>query len=98
MAKGYWIVHVDIIDPEKFKVYASATPVALKKYGAQFLARAGQYENPEGATKTRNSIIEFPSYQAAIDCYYSEEYQAAAKLRLSAVTIDVVIVEGVDAS
>lgn len=96
MPKGYWIVHVDITDHEQFKKYVSANTGVLKKYGARFLARAGQYTVPEGTTRTRNTIVEFPSYQAALDCWNSPEYQAALKLRLSASAIDLVIVEGYD--
>ena len=96
MAKGYWIVRVDITDQEQFKKYASATADALKRYGARFLARAGRYSVPEGTTRTRNTIVEFPSYHAALDCWNSPEYQAARELRLSASAIDLVIVEGYD--
>ena len=94
MLKGYWIVRVDITDQEQFKKYAVANADALKKYGARFLARAGQYTVPEGTTRTRNTIVEFPSYQAALDCWHSPEYQAALKHRLLASAIDLVIVEG----
>lgn len=96
MPKGYWIVRVDITDQEEFKKYAVANSDALKKYGARFLARAGQYTVPEGTTRTRNTIVEFPSYQAALDCWHSPEYQAALKFRLLASEIDLVIVEGYD--
>lgn len=96
MPKGYWIVHVDITDQEQFKKYAVANTEAFKKYGARFLARAGQYSVPEGTTRTRNTIVEFPSYQAALDCWNSTEYQAALEIRLSASAIDLVIVEGYD--
>ncbi|MBZ0091260.1 MAG: DUF1330 domain-containing protein [Sulfuricellaceae bacterium] len=96
MSKGYWIVRVDVTDQEQFKAYAAANTEALKKYGARFLARAGQFSTPEGTTRTRNTIVEFPSYQAALDCWNSPEYQAAVKLRLPASTIDLVIVEGYD--
>lgn len=96
MPKGYWIVRIDVTDPEPFKAYAAANADALKKYGARFLARAGQYEVPEGTTRTRNTIVEFPSYQAALDCWHSPEYQAALKFRLPASVIDLVIVEGYD--
>lgn len=96
MAKGYWIIHVDITDPEQFKAYAAATPGPLKKFGARFLARGGQFENPEGSTKARNTIVEFPTYQAALDCYHSEEYQEAMKLRTPASTMDLIIIEGFD--
>lgn len=96
MPKGYWIVRVDVTDPEQFKVYAAANAVAFEKHGARFLARAGRYEVPEGTTRSRNTIVEFPSYQAALDCWKSPEYQEALKLRLSASVIDLVIVEGYD--
>jgi len=94
MPKGYWIVRVDITDQEKYKEYVAANADPLKKYGARFLVRAGRFENPEGTTRMRNIVIEFPSYQAALDCWNSPEYQAAIKLRLSVSTIDLVIIEG----
>ncbi len=96
MPKGYWIIHIDVTDPEQFKTYATAAPAALKKYGARFLVRAGAYTVPEGTTRARNTVVEFPSYQAALDCWNSPEYQAALQLRLPASTIDLVIVEGYD--
>jgi len=94
MPKGYWIVHVDITDQEQFSKYVEANAEALKKYGAKFLARAGKYTVPEGVSRSRNTIVEFPSYQAALDCWNSPEYQAALRFRLAASEIDLVIVEG----
>lgn len=96
MAKGYWMVHVDVSDLEVFKHYAAATPPVLAKFGARFLARAGKHESAEGAGRSRNTIIEFPSYQAALDCYHSEEYQALRRLRQDAGHMDIVVVEGYD--
>jgi len=98
MPKGYWIVHVDVSDMDKFKNYVAANAGAMEKYGAKFLARAGQYTAVEGTTRSRNTIVEFPSYQAALDCWHSPEYQAALQQRTSAADIDLVIVEGVDAA
>ncbi len=98
MAKAYWIVRVDVTDPEQFERYAAATSDILKRYNGRFLARAGRYSVPEGATRVRNTIVEFPSYQAALDCWHSAEYQAARMLRLPAAEIDLVIVEGYDAA
>ena len=94
MPKGYWIVHVDVTDMEQFKAYMAANAGALKKYGARFLARAGRFENPEGNSRSRNTVIEFPTYEAALECWKSPEYQQAIKLRQPASTMDLVIVEG----
>ena len=81
MAKGYWIVRVDIRDVERYKEYIAANAEPLGKYGARFLVRAGRFENPEGGSRTRNAVIEFPSYQAAVDCWHSPEYQKVLKIR-----------------
>ena len=94
MSKGYWIVRVDIADPEKYKAYVAANAEPLRKHGARFLVRAGAFENPEGASRTRNAVIEFPTYRAALDCWKSPEYQQAMKLRQPVSTIDLIIIEG----
>ena len=77
MAKGYWIARVDVRDAERYKDYVAAATPAFEKYGATFLARGGEYERLEGQVRARNVVIEFPSLQAAHDCYHSPEYQIA---------------------
>lgn len=94
MPKGYWIVRVDIADPERYKDYIAANAKPFAQYGARFLARAGRLENPEGSARARNAVIEFPSYEAAVQCWHSAEYQEAMKLRLPVSTADLVIIEG----
>ena len=94
MAKGYWMGRVDIADPERYKAYMTANAVPFKKFGARFLVRGGQFEVPEGASRSRHVVIEFPSYDAALACWKSPEYQAAIKLRQPVSTIDLVIIEG----
>ena len=96
MAKGYWLARVDVADPERYKSYVAANAEPFRKYGAHFVVRGGRFENPEGSSRTRNIVIEFPSYQAALDCWKSPEYQEAMKLRLPVSTIDLVIIEGYD--
>lgn len=97
MAKGYWVARVDVADAEKYKAYVAANAEPFRKYGARFLVRAGRFENPEGSSRSRNVVIEFPSYQAALDCWHSSEYQKAMALRLPPVAIiDLVIIEGYD--
>jgi uncharacterized protein (DUF1330 family) len=95
MPKGYWIAHVTVSDAEQYKVYASGAPEAFRKYGATILARGGAHHQMEGEGRPRNVVIEFPSLQAAIDCYNSPEYQAAKANRAGAGIADIVLVEGV---
>lgn len=94
MNKGYWLVRADIAHKEKFEEYAERTPAAVNKYGGRFLVRAGNQECVEGSTRSRNTIIEFPSYQAALDCWNSPEYQSAKSFRLGAGDLDIVLIEG----
>ena len=95
MAKGYWIARVDVRDPERYKDYVTAAKPAFEKYGAQMLARGGRYERLEGQVRARNVVIEFPSLEAAHDCYHSPEYQIAAGIRQEVADAELVIVEGV---
>jgi uncharacterized protein (DUF1330 family) len=93
--KGYWMVSVEISDPQNYPRYIAANKAAFDKYGADFLARGGRHVSPEGPTGSRNVIIEFESFEQALACYNSPEYQEALKLRLAYSTAHMVIVEGV---
>jgi uncharacterized protein (DUF1330 family) len=96
MAKGYWIPHIDVSDPEGYKAYMAATPEAHRKYDGHVLVRGGACEVVEGKGRARNVLREFPDYATALACYRSPEYQRAKPLRLSHSTCDFVIVEGYD--
>ena len=94
MPKGYWIAHVDVRDPERYKDYVATAKPAFEKYGARFLARGGAYEALEGRGRGRHVVIEFPSLAAARDCYNSPDYQAAKAIRVTVADAEMVIVEG----
>lgn len=96
MAKGYWIAHMTVNDPAEYPKYVAAAAESFKKYGAKFLARGGRTEAVEGAGRPRNVVIEFASFEDAMACYNSPEYQAAAKIRQAVATGEVIIVEGYD--
>ena len=81
-------------DPERYKDYVATAKPAFERYGAKFLARGGSYEAMEGRGRGRNVVIEFPSYEAARDCYNSPEYQAAKAIRQTVADAEMVIVEG----
>ena len=93
--KGYWIAHADITDPEGYQAYAAAVPAPLGQFGARFLVRGGRQEIAEGKLRGRCVVIEFPSFEAALACYRSPEYQAAAKLRQGKAEFDLIVIEGV---
>lgn len=96
MNKGYWIVHVTVDDPDAYEVYRRANAAPFAAYGARFLVRGAPQQVVEGAMRPRTVVIEFPSYQAALDCYHSADYQAARALRDPVSTADLAIIEGYD--
>jgi len=95
MPKGYCIVRVDVHSPEAYAQYAKAATEAIKKHGGRPLARGGAYEAVEGQARARNVVVEFDSVEAARNFYFSDDYQAAKKMREYAATVEYVIVEGV---
>ena len=94
MAKGYWIPHIDVSDPEGYKAYMAATPAAHDKYRGHALVRGGAQQVVEGRSRSRNVLREFPDYATALACYRSAEYQRAKPLRLPHSVCDFVIIEG----
>ncbi|HEX2430365.1 MAG TPA: DUF1330 domain-containing protein [Aestuariivirgaceae bacterium] len=96
MAKGYWVVRVDVHDPDAYQRYVAANGPAFAKFGARFLVRAGRSETLEGSSRSRNVVIEFPSFETALACWHSPEYQEVIKLRRDASTADLLVIEGYD--
>jgi uncharacterized protein (DUF1330 family) len=95
MAKGYLVAHVDIHNDAPYQEYAALARVAQEKYGAKVLARGGRSEALEGKHRKRNVVIEFESYEAALNYYNSPEYQAARLHRVGNAEADFIVVEGV---
>ncbi|MEP6830201.1 MAG: DUF1330 domain-containing protein, partial [Rhizomicrobium sp.] len=48
----------------------------------------------EGQGRGRNVVVEFESYDVALACYRSAEYQAAAEFRRKASMGEILVVEG----
>ncbi|MDX2204959.1 MAG: DUF1330 domain-containing protein [Hyphomicrobiaceae bacterium] len=94
--KGYWIAHVEVTNPERYKDYVAANGVAFKKYGARFIVRGGEaIDGKTGAASTlRHVVIEFDSLETAKACLASPEYAVAAKIRDEASTATLIVVEG----
>ena len=73
-----------------------SNPAIFKKFGGRFVVRGGKFECPEGSARSRNVVIEFPDYAAALACYNSPRYQANIKIRVAHSIGDVLIIEGYD--
>ncbi|MEE9388672.1 MAG: DUF1330 domain-containing protein [Paracoccaceae bacterium] len=95
MSKGYWIAHVSVNSPDEYAEYVRLDTPVVERFGGRFIVRGGQCETPESPQKDRHVVVEFPDYAAALACYNSEDYQAAAKIRLAHSDSDFMIIEGV---
>jgi uncharacterized protein (DUF1330 family) len=97
---AYWVARSKINDPVEYKKYTDRLPAIFARYGAKILARGGRYQLMEGPDKFhRFVVIEFPSFDEAVACFTSPEYEEAAAFRRSgAGEVETIIVEGGDAT
>lgn len=94
MTKGYWIGRVTVTDPHHYAKYVECNAPVFAKWGGQFLVRGGQFQPVEGASRERNVVIEFESYEKALACYHSPEYQEVRQYRQDAGAADIIVIEG----
>jgi uncharacterized protein (DUF1330 family) len=71
----------DIVDPDTFKNYAPIVRQLLGNYGAKVIASDTSAVVLEGKARTMNAIIQFPSMEAAMQCYNDPAYQEAKEIR-----------------
>ncbi len=97
MAKGYLVVcYREVRNSEKLKTYAELAPRAMLPRGAHILVRDGRVQAFEDGLAERTVVVEFPSFDEAIEAYKSPEYQAAVAALGDGAVRDLRIVEGVD--
>jgi uncharacterized protein (DUF1330 family) len=94
MPKGYWIARVDVNDTESYKNYVAKNGIAFAKFGGRFVVRGGKFETLAGTSRSRNVVIEFPSYDQALACWHSAEYQAAKAEQKGGAVMDAIVIEG----
>jgi len=58
--------------------------------------RNGRFTGAEGQSRSRNVVVEFPDYEAALACYNSTEYQQNIKVRQLNSIADLIVIEGFD--
>ena len=96
MAKGYWVVNLEISDFATYMEYVGFVNPFLERHGGRFIIRAGQQEVVEGAMHPRVVVIEFPSHAEALAAYNAPDYQEARQKRLKSSIGNFAIVEGFD--
>ncbi len=98
---AYWVARAKVNDPVEYKKYTDKVPAILAKYGGKPLARGGRYRIMEGPQKFhRFIVIEFPTFEQAVACFTSKEYDviAAFRRRNGVGEVETIIVEGGDAT
>ena len=86
-----------IDDLETYKKYMERSPGVTASFGGAFLVRGGETHTAEGEEETRRMVVvEFPSFAAAKECYYSDAYQEIKAIRAPAGEAQFVLVEGVE--
>lgn len=92
---GYWIVRgAEIRDTDALQEYGKLWPQIAAQFGASVIAGKGRMETREGPQYKRQLIVRFDSYEQALACYDSPEYQPAKKLAQRAYDRELCIVEG----
>lgn len=87
--------NVAVNNPAKLEEYKNKVLPVVEKYGGKYVLLGGNTEVVEGQWKPVYPVmIEFPDMELAKKWYYSEDYKALKALRLSAVTSNGVIMEG----
>ncbi len=96
---AYWVARSRVIDPVEYKKYTDLVPGIIARYGGKPLARGGRFQIMEGPDKfQRFIVIKFPTFEKAVACFTSPEYDKAAAFRRSgAGEVETIIVEGVEA-
>ena len=95
MAKGYWVVRGDVYDKEQYSKYVESASRIINNFNGKFLVRGGEQTEFEIEGYARTVVIEFNSYEDALNCYNSNEFQKELEtVRMSATRL-VSIVKGI---
>lgn len=96
MAKGYWFLNLDVVNPVDYLTYREANARYAADHGLSFVIRGGDFEHLDGIKRHRNVLVELPSYDDALNVYAAPDYQPVRELRRSTAIADLAAVEGYD--
>ena len=97
MKKGYWVVvYRSISDESAVKAYGALAVPALESFGGRFLTKSTSQVQPhEAGQQLRAVLVEFESYEIALEAHESDAYRKALHALGSGAERDFRIVEGV---
>ena len=95
MKKGYWIsLYSKVENQENLKKYSEAVIPIIKSFGGVPLIRGGKHQTFNGEDFIKTVVWEFPSYEKAIECHDSKDYQAGWSLAKDTTVRHMQIIEG----
>ena len=96
--KCYAVAEIDITDPSWVQEYVKQVTPLVEARGARFLARTPNAEKLEGEREKSQVylLIEWPSKEAAVEFYESEDYRPYLEARVAGSRNQLVLVAGED--
>jgi uncharacterized protein (DUF1330 family) len=93
---GFVIANIDVKDSEAYKEYVGKVVPTVKKFGGEYIVRAGEYKVMECEWQNpRTVVIKFPNYEKALEWYDSEEYKPIKPIRMKNSVGNMIIIKGV---
>jgi uncharacterized protein (DUF1330 family) len=80
---AYLVANYDIVDPDAYRSYQKQSRPILAG-GAKVLVLDTTSVTKEGDAGAQTVVIEYPTKEAALGAYESDEYQAVVGIRLGA--------------
>lgn len=94
---AYVVSRVAIRDREAMSRYIAAAGESVAAYGGRYLVRGGDIQALEGEWEhDRMVVLEFPSRDAALAWYESDEYRPLRELRWSSADANILLAGGAD--
>jgi len=96
--KFYAVAEIDVTDQSWVPAYIANVTAIVERRGGRYLARTATIEKIEGDRPAPQIvlIIEWPSRQAAVDFYESDEYRPYRQRRVAGARNEFLLVAGDD--
>jgi uncharacterized protein (DUF1330 family) len=91
----YFVVYLNITNPDRFTAYYQTVMPVIERRGGRIVGK-GVPETLEGALSWQQAVLfQWPSREALLDYWHSDEYAEIKKLREGAAEWQAVILESI---